>query len=132
VDVARIRVDTGSETPMYVQIMAQLRALVRDGELGPGTLLPSVRQLASDLEVNPNTVAKAYMLLEAEDVVRTTRRRGTYVAEYGAREAAQGSRARLIEAIDRMLDEAKHLRLDREALLEELERRVEAWARRER
>jgi GntR family transcriptional regulator len=122
-----IRVDTDSETPIYVQIMAQVRALVRDGDLSPGTPLPSVRQLAADLEVNANTVAKAYSLLELEDVVRTTRRRGTYVSENGPREAAEGSRARLQEAIDRMLGEAEHLRLDRDALQHELQRRLDVW-----
>lgn len=122
-----IRVDTASETPIYVQIMAQVRALVRDGQLTPGTPLPLVRQLAADLEVNPNTVAKAYSLLELEDVVRSTRRRGTYVSENGALEAAVGSRARLGEAIDRLLEVAEQLRLDRGALQEELEHRLDAW-----
>lgn len=124
-----INVDTGSETPIYIQIMAQVRALVRDGVLTPGTPLPSVRQLAADLEVNPNTVAKAYRMLEVEDVVRTSRRRGTYVAENGPREAAHGSNARMSDAIDRLLDEAKHLRLDRDALLNELGRRLNPTGR---
>jgi len=86
-----------------------------------------VRQLAADLEVNPNTVAKAYSLLELEDVVRTTRRRGTYVSENGAAEAAEGSRAQLGEAIDRLLEVAEQLRMDRRALQEELEQRLDAW-----
>lgn len=122
-----IRVDTASETPIYVQIMAQVRALVRDGTLAPDTPLPSVRQLAADLEVNPNTVAKAYSLLELEDVVRTSRRRGTYVSENGAAEAAEGTRARLGEAIERLLEVAEHLRMDRGALEEELAHRLDAW-----
>lgn len=127
-----ITVNVTSETPIYVQIMAQVRALVRDGALAPGTPLPSVRQLAADLEVNPNTVAKAYTLLEAEDVVRTARRRGTYVAERGPGEAARVSEERLGEAIDRMIDEARHMGLSGGALLAELERRLDRSGGRER
>ena len=76
-----LTVDASSETPIYVQIMDQIRARVRDGALLAGTPLPSVRQLAGDLEVNPNTVAKAYALLEHEGVLLTRSRRGVFVAE---------------------------------------------------
>jgi GntR family transcriptional regulator len=73
-------VDTALEAPPYQQITDQLRALVERGELVPGTVLPTVRQLAGDLGVAPNTVARAYAELQEEGFVVSDGRRGTRVA----------------------------------------------------
>lgn len=64
-----ISLDETSPTPKYQQIVDQVRALVAQGALAPGTALPSVRQLAADLGVNINTVLAAYRALEAEGIV---------------------------------------------------------------
>lgn len=64
----------------YLQIEEQLRGLIQRGDLGPGTLLPTVRQLASDLNVAPNTVARAYADLQDEGWLVSEGRRGTHVA----------------------------------------------------
>lgn len=61
-----LRIDLSSPAPAYEQIVSGLRALLVHGELQPGHLLPSVRQLAVDLGVNHNTVAEAYRLLAQE------------------------------------------------------------------
>lgn len=70
-----IQLDDASTTPKYQQIVDQVRTLVAVGTLEPGTPLPSVRQLASDLGINVNTVLAAYRALEAEEIVLL--RRGT-------------------------------------------------------
>src|SRR6185437_10828788 len=64
----------------YLQIEEQLRGLIQRGDLSPGTLLPTVRQLASDLNVAPNTVARAYADLQDGGWLVSEGRRGTHVA----------------------------------------------------
>lgn len=64
-----IRLDETSPTPKYQQIVDQVRTLVAQGTVAPGAPLPSVRQLASDLGVNMNTVLAAYRVLEADGIV---------------------------------------------------------------
>lgn len=121
-----LEIDTRSSVPVYAQIMDRLRALIRDGRLEPDARLPSVRQLAADLEINPNTVAKAYGLLEREGLLRTARRRGTVVAESARDAARRTADDRLKEAVDRTLEETAALGVDLPELLEVLRRRGRA------
>ncbi|KIC55903.1 hypothetical protein RM53_14425 [Brevundimonas nasdae] len=65
--------------PIYLQIMDEVRRMIAVDVLGPDTPLPSVRQLAADLRVNPNTVAQAYRELERDGVVYVRRGQGTFV-----------------------------------------------------
>ena len=74
-----VTVDGSDPTPPFEQIRRQLAALVRSGALEAGARLPTVRQLASDLEVAPGTVARAYKELEAAGYVETRRAAGTRV-----------------------------------------------------
>ena len=67
----RIQIDTNLSTPLFNQLMDQIKKVVMDGLLKPGDPLPSIRQLANDLELNHNTVAKAYRLLERDSVIQT-------------------------------------------------------------
>ncbi len=66
--------------PIYVQIMDEVRRAVAMGDLGGDDPLPSVREMAADLRVNPNTVSQAYRELDAEGTVYVRRGRGTFVA----------------------------------------------------
>ncbi|MFD8999687.1 GntR family transcriptional regulator [Streptomyces sp. NPDC059582] len=75
-----VRVDTTSQVPPYEQIRAQLAALILTGRLTEGERLPTVRQLAADLDLAPGTVARAYRQLEAAELIRTRRGAGTRVA----------------------------------------------------
>lgn len=75
-----IRVDVSSPVPVFEQVRAQVVQAVESGELGAGSRLPSVRQLAGDLDIAPGTVAKAYALLEAAGVTTASRRHGTRIA----------------------------------------------------
>lgn len=76
-----IRVNSSSGLPLYIQIESQLKHAVAAGALRQGEALPSVRKLASELRINPNTVARAYQNLERDGVIRTVPGGGTYVAE---------------------------------------------------
>jgi GntR family transcriptional regulator len=74
-----ISIDIDSPTPQFEQLIEQIKAAVTAGVLKPGDALPSIRQLANDLELNSKTVAKAYKLLERDSVIEAKGYRGTYV-----------------------------------------------------
>jgi len=75
----QIQLDFRSGLPIYLQITEQIRTLVADGRLKPGDQLPTVRQMATDLRVNFNTVARAYRLLDEAGLISTQQGRGTYI-----------------------------------------------------
>lgn len=75
----QIKLDFRSGIPIYVQIMDQIKNQIATGELKPDDQLPTVRQLASDLRVNFNTVARAYRLLDDAGLISTQHGRGTYI-----------------------------------------------------
>jgi GntR family transcriptional regulator len=75
----KITVDTANARPVYEQIVLRIEQAIVSGELAPGKPLPPIRQLANDLELNPNTVARAYQQLERNQIVATAGRRGTFV-----------------------------------------------------
>ncbi len=77
-----IRIDTDSAMPIYQQIIFAIKLQVATGQLKPGEQLPTVRQLATELRINPNTVARAYDALDTEGVIITQRGQGTYVREH--------------------------------------------------
>lgn len=74
-----ISIDIDSPVPQFEQLMEQIKAAVSAGVLKPGDALPSIRQLANDLELNSKTVAKAYKLLERDSIIEAKGYRGTYV-----------------------------------------------------
>ena len=74
-----IAIDIDDPVPQFEQLIEQIKAAVTSGVLKPGDALPSIRQLANDLELNSKTVAKAYKLLERDSVIETKGYRGTYV-----------------------------------------------------
>ena len=76
-----VSVNTADARPIYVQIMDEVRRALVVGTLRPEDPLPSVRQLAADLRLNPNTVAQAYRELEREGLVYVRRGQGTFAAE---------------------------------------------------
>jgi GntR family transcriptional regulator len=77
-------VDASSGVPIYVQIVQQIKRFVALGVLAAGEQLPTVKQLAVDLTVNPNTVARAYRDLERDGVIETAVGRGSFVRSDGS------------------------------------------------
>jgi GntR family transcriptional regulator len=74
-----IAIDLEAELPLFAQLIAQIKAAVSSDELAPGDPLPSIRQLANDLELDNKTVAKAYRLLQRDGIVQSKGYRGTFV-----------------------------------------------------
>ena len=75
----QIEVDIEDPLPIFAQLIGQIKRAVLAEEMAPGDALPSIRQLANDLELNNKTVAKAYRLLERDSVIQTRGYRGTFV-----------------------------------------------------
>jgi len=114
-----ISVDSSSAVPPYEQIRLAVANQIQSGELPPGTRLPTVRGLADDLALAPNTVARAYRELEAAGLVETAGRRGTVVASSGdaVRREAASAAAGYAQTVRRLgLDLAEGLALARAAL----------------
>src|SRR6188508_3843898 len=92
--MALVRIDPRDRTPIYAQLDRGLRAAIVTGRLGPGDQLPTVRQLAVELQINANTVARVYAELERDGVLETRRGVGSFVSAtaVGARSAGEHSK----------------------------------------
>jgi GntR family transcriptional regulator len=121
-------VDPRSDVPIYQQLVAGVKSAVARGILLPGEKLPSVRELAGRIAINPNTIAKAYQELEREGIIETLRGRGTFVADAMSGDGDGESRRRQIRRLmEQVLVEAHYLWMEEEALLEWLEEIVRQW-----
>jgi GntR family transcriptional regulator len=96
----QIKVDTKGFVPLYEQVKAEFRRLAAIGAVKPHDPLPSIRELAADILVNPNTVARAYRELEQEGLIYTQKGRGSFLA------------ARRVQDLDRELEAYLNLKMD--------------------
>jgi len=96
-----IRVDFRSDEPLFLQIARQVQELVLSGALKVGDQLPTVRELATELRVNFNTVARAYRLLDEARLISTQRGRGTYIWEEPTPQVMEQLRQKSLEEIAR-------------------------------
>lgn len=114
-------VDTGSPTPIYAQLEQAIRAAIARGELGTSAQLPTVRQLAVDLAVNANTVARVYAQLERDGLLETRRGVGTFVRESPTPHAARQHRERELRGlIKRFISDAALLGFTLPELIDQL------------
>lgn len=115
-----IEIDVASAVPPYEQLRSQLAAMVEARMLAPGDRLPSIRQLANDLDLAGGTVARAYRELEAAGVVETRGRHGTIVAAPPT-DAAVGrepaGRDDLVAAARQFLGRVQHLGVEVESAI---------------
>ncbi len=120
-----ISIDPASGLPIYLQIVNQIKTGIAMGRLLPEDPLPSVRQLALELAVNPNTVARAYLDLEYEGVIYKRQGAGTFVSAQGVEMSKNERRKVLGELIERALVEGVNLGLEEGELRETFERVLE-------
>ncbi|MFN5320913.1 MAG: GntR family transcriptional regulator [Planctomycetota bacterium] len=118
----QIQIDAKEGVPIYLQVMRQVQYLIAAGRLHPGDELPSIRTLAEQLLVNPNTIARAYRELETAGVVEKRRTAGTYVAESGSPLAKRDRLKLLNERIERLLVEAFQMGFDLDDVLKLIEK----------
>ena len=101
-----MRIDPKSSVPIFRQIADQTRTSIRRGVLRPGELLPSLRALAIEIQVNPNTVQRAYELLEREGVVESRKGIGVFVSQLDSEATAESehdARQRFAKVVRRCL-----------------------------
>ena len=115
-----VRPDSGE--PIYQQLVRQVTHAITTGSLSPGDRLPTIRQLAAELVVNPNTVARAYRELERDGLVESGPRRGTFVTFDPPKLQARERRTRLKPHLDSLIAEAKVLGFSASELKTALER----------
>jgi GntR family transcriptional regulator len=109
---------TGASEPIYRQLVEQARRLVAGGQLAPGDAMPSVREVAHALALNPMTVSKAYAILEMEGVLARRRGLGMTVADTPKSTHSAASRADLLRpTLERAAREARQLELDPDTVL---------------
>jgi len=119
--MANFHVDSDSPTPIYAQLDRSIRAAIATGELEPGSQLPTVRQLAVDLAVNANTVAKVYTQLERDGILETRRGVGTFVRDVPSPQPARARReGELRELIRRFIGDAALLGFTLPELIDQL------------
>lgn len=120
----RFHIDPDSGVPIYLQISRNVKRSIALGSLRGGEQVPSVREVAEMLTVNPNTVAKAYQLLEREGIVATRKGVGTFVTDSDISITEQERRDVVSDKLDLALVEAEHLRLNREEVREIFDERL--------
>jgi GntR family transcriptional regulator len=125
-----IRIDPDSAVPIYLQIVHAVKHQVATGRLKPGEQLPTVRELATALRINPNTVARAYDQLDGDSVISTQQGRGTFVRERP--DHAHLSRIRqdqLKSMMDGVIGKALSMGYSVEELTEAFRAQLDQWTR---
>ena len=104
-----LRLEPASGSPVYQQIVDQIKRMVAAGTLRKGDRLPTVRELASQLIINPNTVAHAYQSLERDNIIETRRGLGSFISEPDSQLSHEARIKQVSDLIERALVEAHHL-----------------------
>ena len=119
----KITLDFRSGEPLYLQIARQMEQLVTQGELKLGDQLPTVRELATELRINFNTVGRAYHVLDESRLISTQRGRGTYIWEEPTEETMKQLKKKSLEELARTyLNETLRLGCSPEDAIAELKR----------
>jgi GntR family transcriptional regulator len=118
------QLDPRSPTPLYAQIAERLRVAIVTRELAPAEMLPSVRQLAASLRVNPATVVQAYRALENEGFIEMRQGMGTYVREVSPNQRSTERERQATELVRRLLSDAARLGLSAREVTSAFEREL--------
>ena len=121
-----------SGTPVYLQVVDQVKAAAAAGGLQAGEALPSIRPLAEELRLNRNTVAKAYTELESQGVIETIPGKGCFLKPNHSPLKKEARRKLLIEEIDRAVVQAHHLQVPAAEVLELVRDRLEVMEEKRR
>ena len=109
-------IEPNNGVPIYDQVVRQVKYAVAEGSLSPGDRVPSVRQLATQLALNPNTIARAYQQLQSDGVLETQRGLGMVVRQQAPRHCAAERQSLLAERLRGVIREATRGGLDADQL----------------
>jgi len=112
----QLQISTSDGLPIYLQIATQIKHLAASGRLAPGDEIPPIRVLAQQLLINPNTVARAYLELEREGIVVKRHGSGTYISDNGSPLARKERLKIIVDPIDALLVESRHLGIEPDEL----------------
>lgn len=115
-----LRIDPKSGLPIYLQIIEQVKLAIAAGTISPGQQLPSVRQLSVDLRVNPNTIAKAYNLMEIEGLIHTRRGEGTFVSERDSKILEKSQEEIIEKIIKELVDTARKFKISQQDITKKI------------
>ena len=114
----QIRIDNTSNRPVYQQIIDQVKRDIALGRIIKNEKLPTVRQLAGQIAINPNTIAKAYRQLEQQGIIVTKAGAGAFVANLDSNLSRSVRKKVLSEELERIVVDAFHMQIDSQTLLE--------------
>ena len=121
-------IDPRSGVPIYLQLIDQVKRSVAVGVLAAGEQLPTVKQLAVDLTINPNTVARAYRDLERDEVIETAPGRGSFVrANGGTANSRKALSDVAVDSLTQSIREAKSIGLSRSEVLALVQTTLDRW-----
>ncbi len=112
----QFRIDNASDRAVYLQIIDQVKRDIALGRLAKEERLPTVRQLAQQLAINPNTIAKAYRQLEQEGIIVTRSGAGAFVANLDSLLSKAVRRRLICDELERIVVEAFHMQIDKETI----------------
>ena len=118
----QILIQNDSAVPVFQQLMDGVKGAIARGAVRPGEMIPSVRQMAAAVLINPNTVAKAYRELEREGVLYTRRGLGVFVSEQSAAQCVDDQRTQLRSSLTEAVRQAREAGLDDREVRDTLER----------
>lgn len=110
-----IIIDFKDRRPIYEQITERLQELILKGILEPDSQLPSVRNLAMDLSINPNTIQRAYMELERRGYIYSVKGRGSFIAANDR--LIQGRKEEIFDSVRKLIKDAKDIGITREQFI---------------
>ena len=120
-----IKIDSASFIPIYEQVKQQLKSRISLGILAAGEPLPSIRDLATSLIINPNTVARAYRELEHEGYIYTRKGKGCYISKNSQALIAKEKEAIVTRILDEAINEAKKYEKDIDKIKQVFEKSME-------
>ena len=124
----KLTIDSESSVPIYIQIEENIHSLIAAGQLQPGEQLPTIRELAADIRVNLNTVARAYFELDREGVISTQRGKGTFVTGVPDKEQIERKRQKLLHSIiHSALEEAQMLGYSLDEIKKVFQKEISEW-----
>ncbi len=125
-----IQIDFRSDVAIYTQIVDQLRQMIQEGVIKVGDQLPTVREMAAELRVNFNTVARAYRILDESGLISTQKGRGTYIWEPPTEAALKKLREENLESLTQnYLREAQKLGFSSQDINAELKKQLKEWSK---
>ena len=123
----QFNIDNTSGRPVYQQIMDQVKRDIALGRLLKEEKLPTVRQLAGQLAINPNTIAKAYRQLEQEGIIVTKAGAGAFIANLDSNLSRAVKKKLICEELERIAVDAFHMQIDKATLSEWFEKAIEKF-----